>query len=80
MTLPVGFTAQGSPLNALGGTPFSRGLQAWGARLPKPRAFLVVSAHWETRGLAAEAPETIHDFGGLPGRARSRRHADWSCG
>jgi 4,5-DOPA dioxygenase extradiol len=56
-------------MNALGGTPFSQGLASWGARLPTPRALLVVSAHWESRGVAVTAatqPETIHDFGGFP--------------
>lgn len=69
MTLPVAFTAHGSPMNALGGTPFSQGLLEWGAELPTPRALLVVSAHWESRGVAVTAaaqPETIHDFGGFP--------------
>jgi 4,5-DOPA dioxygenase extradiol len=38
--------------------------------LPRPKAIVVVSAHWETSGgpavsLAAQ-PETIHDFGGFP--------------
>lgn len=45
---------------------------AWRAiadSLPKPRAVLVASAHWETSlpmlG-GAERPETIHDFSGFP--------------
>jgi len=45
---------------------------AWaglGRRLPRPRAILVASAHWET-GLpmvsTASTPETLHDFGGFP--------------
>jgi 4,5-DOPA dioxygenase extradiol len=56
-------------MNALGGTPFSRAHQAWGQRWPKHRGLLVVSAHWETAGLAltaTAAPETIHDFYGFP--------------
>jgi 4,5-DOPA dioxygenase extradiol len=37
--------------------------------IPTPKAVLVVSAHWFTRGTritAMEHPETIHDFGGFP--------------
>jgi len=40
-----------------------------GERLPKPRAVLVVSAHWYINGTAVTintAPRTIHDFGGFP--------------
>ncbi len=64
-------------MNALGGTPFSRGLEDWGRRTPRPRAFLVISAHWETRGLAVTAavePETIYDFGGFPEALYSIRY------
>ena len=45
---------------------------AWRAiaeSLPKPRAVLVASAHWETSLpmlTSAERPETIHDFSGFP--------------
>lgn len=37
--------------------------------LPRPRAILVVSAHWFVAGTAVTAgaqPRTIHDFGGFP--------------
>jgi 4,5-DOPA dioxygenase extradiol len=40
-----------------------------GKTLPRPKAILCVSAHWETRGTlvtAMEKPTTIHDFGGFP--------------
>jgi 4,5-DOPA dioxygenase extradiol len=46
--------------------------EAWSAlakRLGKPRAILMVSAHWETNipmVTGASIPETIHDFGGFP--------------
>lgn len=44
-------------------------LVALGQRLPRPKAVLVVSPHWMTRGSrvsTAVAPKTIHDFGGFP--------------
>ena len=43
--------------------------QAMAQGLPRPRAVLVVSAHWNTRTPAVSAtpqPETIHDFHGFP--------------
>jgi 4,5-DOPA dioxygenase extradiol len=39
------------------------------SQLPKPRAIVVVSAHWESRELrvgSAAQPRTWHDFGGFP--------------
>lgn len=38
-------------------------------KIPLPKAVLMVSAHWFTKGTkitAMEFPETIHDFGGFP--------------
>lgn len=66
---PTLFTAHGNPMNALGGTTFSRFLEGWAADLPRPRAILCISAHWERHGLAVTMslnPETIHDFYGFP--------------
>lgn len=58
-------------MNALGETPFTAALERWAGSLTEARALLVVSAHWETHGLAltgAARPRTIHDFGGFPER------------
>ena len=55
-------------MNALGG-PYADAWRALGEALGKPKGVVMVSAHWETRGLgvtAQERPETIHDFGGFP--------------
>lgn len=69
MTLPVVFLSHGSPLHARSGSRAAAGWAALAARLPRPRAVLVASAHWETEmpmvGSAVQ-PETIHDFGGFP--------------
>lgn len=67
---PVLFLGHGSPMNAIEDNAWSRDWARLGRELPRPRAILMVSAHWETRGAsavsAASAPETIHDFGGFP--------------
>jgi len=69
MRMPVLFLGHGSPMNAVEDNEFHRGWRALGERLPRPKAVLCVSAHWETRGVystAAAQPETIHDFYGFP--------------
>lgn len=66
---PAVFAGHGSPMNALEDTSARRAWADLGSRLPKPKAILCVSAHWETEGVAVTAskkPETIHDFGGFP--------------
>ena len=68
-TMPVLFVGHGSPMNAIQDNPWSRAWRALGQRLPRPRAILCVSAHWETMGAqvtGAIAPPTIHDFYGFP--------------
>jgi 4,5-DOPA dioxygenase extradiol len=50
-------------------SPARRFLVGYGDDLPRPEAILVVSAHWETAGIAVNAterPETIYDFFGFP--------------
>ncbi len=56
-------------MNAVRDTPWSRAWAAIGRQLPRPRAVLVVSAHWYLPGCAVTAmdrPRTIHDFGAFP--------------
>ena len=66
---PTLFLSHGSPMHAL--DPGGAG-EAWRAiaeSLPRPRAVLMVSAHWETTLpmlTGADRLETIHDFGGFP--------------
>lgn len=67
--LPALFIGHGSPMNALEDNAFTRGWQDAARRIPKPRAVVCISAHWETRGVgvtATPAPQTIHDFYGFP--------------
>lgn len=67
--MPVLFVGHGSPMNAIEDNVFSREMKQMGKNVPKPKAILMVSAHWETKGTfvtAQEKPPTIHDFGGFP--------------
>lgn len=67
--MPVLFVGHGSPMNAIEDNAYSRGWRQLGGELPRPKAILCISAHWETRGTyvtAMEKPRTIHDFGGFP--------------
>ena len=69
MRMPVMFLGHGSPMNAIEDNSWRREWQRLGETLPRPRAVLCVSAHWETRGVGVTAsprPETIHDFYGFP--------------
>lgn len=67
--MPVLFIGHGSPMNAIDTNEFTRTLTTLGKNLPKPKAILVVSAHWMTEGswvTEMATPKTIHDFHGFP--------------
>jgi len=67
--MPVLFVGHGSPMNGIEDTEFSRRWTAMAEEIPVPKAVLVVSAHWFTKGTkvtAMDFPRTIHDFGGFP--------------
>ena len=67
--MPVLFIGHGSPMNAIEDNDFSKAWREVAKTLPRPKAILCISAHWETQGTLVtvmEKPRTIHDFGGFP--------------
>lgn len=68
--LPVLFVSHGAPMFAIEPGQAGDQLAKLGRELTQPRAIVVISPHWMTRGeacvTASTHPETIHDFGGFP--------------
>jgi len=69
--VPAGFLGHGNPMNALARNGYTEAWSAFGASVAavRPRAVLVVSAHWFINASAVTAmaqPRTIHDFFGFP--------------
>jgi 4,5-DOPA dioxygenase extradiol len=63
--MPAAFFGHGAPQNALELNRYTQVWRDFGASVPRPRAILVVSAHWYIMATAVTAmprPRTIHDF------------------
>ncbi|WP_454846319.1 DODA-type extradiol aromatic ring-opening family dioxygenase [Pseudomonas farris] len=66
---PSLYISHGSPMLALEPGASGPALARLAATLPKPKAIVMVSAHWESSELLVSGnpqPETWHDFGGFP--------------
>jgi 4,5-DOPA dioxygenase extradiol len=67
--MPVIFVSHGSPMLPFEDIPARKFLLGLGAKLPRPKAILCISAHWESptvRATGGQTLETIHDFAGFP--------------
>lgn len=69
--MPALYIGHGAP-PLLDDPVWSQELRTWAADLPRPRAILTVSAHWEAAPLSLSATAAgtplVYDFGGFPER------------
>lgn len=66
---PVLFIGHGSPINAIMENTYTKMLNKLGEELEKPKAIMVISAHWITNGTyitKQDSPKEIYDFYGFP--------------
>jgi len=67
--MPALFVGHGSPMYAIEPNQYTQAWESLAKKIPRPKAIVMISAHWLTRGIwitAMEQPKTIHDFGGFP--------------
>ncbi len=67
--MPVLFVGHGSPMNAIEENEFTKSWKDISKKIPKPKAILAISAHYEREDTSVTSNEiltTIHDFYGFP--------------
>ena len=68
--MPALFVGHGSPMNAVEENAWTAAWGDIGATIPRPKAILMISAHWITRGgllvTASANPPMTYDMGGFP--------------
>jgi 4,5-DOPA dioxygenase extradiol len=80
--MPVIFIGHGHPINALLDNNFTQAITRHGERLEKPKAIMVVSAHWQTKGSFVSTntqPKAIYDFKGLDERLFRIKYEPKGC-
>ena len=73
--MPALYIGHGAP-PLLDDPTWSGQLAAWATDLPRPKAILIVSAHWESApvSLSASGVELVYDFGGFAPRYYNLRY------
>ncbi|WP_294189286.1 4,5-DOPA dioxygenase extradiol [uncultured Clostridium sp.] len=67
--MPILFLAHGSPMNVVLDNEYTNSLIKLGKELEKPKAIIIISAHWKTKGTYitySKKPRQIYDFYGFP--------------
>lgn len=67
--MPVLFLSHGSPMNVVLDNDYTEALKALGKNLEVPKAIMIISAHWKTKGVYvtySDKPKQIYDFYGFP--------------
>lgn len=78
--MPVVFVSDFGPMPAVETSAYTDALARLGERLPRPRAIVVMSGHWEARGELAVTtsahPHIIYDYYGFP---QAYYEVTWPC-
>lgn len=67
--MPALFLSHGSPMNVILDNEYTNSLIKLGQELEKPKAIIIISAHWKTKGTYitySNKPRQIYDFYGFP--------------
>lgn len=75
--MPVLFVGHGSPMNAIEDNEFTRSWENISKKIPKPKAILAISAHYEREDTSVTSNEilkTIHDFYGFPKQLYDKKY------